>query len=98
MRAVVLLSGGLDSYTAAGIARADGFELYALTIAYGEAELPELQRQSREFYTAWHGAGLPGQLAPIAGRHHFSILDELHRPEGALTAAVCRLVDRPPAS
>ncbi len=30
-RAVVLLSGGLDSYTAGAIARADGYELYALT-------------------------------------------------------------------
>ena len=30
-RAVVLLSGGLDSYTAAAIAKADGYELYALT-------------------------------------------------------------------
>jgi acetyl esterase/lipase len=70
----------------------------SLSIAYGEAELPELQRQSREFYTAWRAAGLPGQLAPIPGRDHFSILDELHRPDGALAAAVCRLVDRPAAS
>ena len=36
MKAVVLLSGGLDSYTAAAIARAEGFELYALTVAYGQ--------------------------------------------------------------
>jgi 7-cyano-7-deazaguanine synthase len=35
MRAVVLLSGGLDSYTAAAIAKADGFALCALTIHYG---------------------------------------------------------------
>ena len=30
--AVVLLSGGLDSYTAAAIARSEGFELHALTV------------------------------------------------------------------
>src|SRR5438034_1285850 len=42
MRAVVLLSGGLDSYTAAAIARADGFELYALTIAYGQRHAREI--------------------------------------------------------
>jgi hypothetical protein len=66
-----------------------------LTITYGVAELSELQRQSHEYFAAWQGAGLPGQLAPIPGRDHFSILDELHRPDGALTAAVCRLVDRP---
>jgi len=34
--AVVLLSGGLDSYTAAAIARADGFSLHALTVCYGQ--------------------------------------------------------------
>jgi 7-cyano-7-deazaguanine synthase len=41
-RAVVLLSGGLDSYTAAGIAQADGFSLYALTIDYGQRHAREL--------------------------------------------------------
>jgi len=41
-RAVVLLSGGLDSYTAAAIAKADGFELYALTIAYGQRHAREI--------------------------------------------------------
>lgn len=34
--AVVLLSGGLDSATVAAIARADGFELNALTFDYGQ--------------------------------------------------------------
>jgi 7-cyano-7-deazaguanine synthase len=41
-RAVVLLSGGLDSYTAAAIARADGFRLYALTIRYGQRHAAEI--------------------------------------------------------
>ena len=39
---MVLLSGGLDSYTAASIARADGFDLYALTIRYGQRHAREL--------------------------------------------------------
>jgi 7-cyano-7-deazaguanine synthase len=39
----VLLSGGLDSYTAGAIARADGFDLYALTIQYGQRHARELQ-------------------------------------------------------
>lgn len=47
MRAVVLLSGGLDSYTAAAIARADGFELYALTIAYGQRHALEIAAARR---------------------------------------------------
>ena len=45
--AVVLLSGGLDSYTAAAIARADGFELYALTVAYGQRHAVELEAARR---------------------------------------------------
>jgi 7-cyano-7-deazaguanine synthase len=42
MRAIVLLSGGLDSTTAAAIARADGYELYALTIRYGQIHAREI--------------------------------------------------------
>lgn len=42
-RAVVLLSGGLDSYTAAAMARADGFELFALTVCYGQVHLMEIE-------------------------------------------------------
>jgi 7-cyano-7-deazaguanine synthase len=41
-RAVVLLSGGLDSYTAAAIARRDGFSLSALSINYGQRHAREL--------------------------------------------------------
>jgi 7-cyano-7-deazaguanine synthase len=41
--AIVLLSGGLDSYTAAAIAKADGFALHALTIAYGQRHARELE-------------------------------------------------------
>jgi 7-cyano-7-deazaguanine synthase len=42
MKAVVLLSGGLDSYTAAAIAQAQGYELYALTIRYGQTHVREM--------------------------------------------------------
>jgi 7-cyano-7-deazaguanine synthase len=47
MRAVVLLSGGLDSYTAAAIARAGGFTLNALTIAYGQRHALEIEAARR---------------------------------------------------
>src|SRR6266849_2973558 len=42
MRAVVLLSGGLDSYTAAAIARKQRFALFALTIHYGQRHAREI--------------------------------------------------------
>lgn len=41
-RAVVLLSGGLDSYTAAAVAKRDGFTLSALSINYGQRHAREL--------------------------------------------------------
>jgi 7-cyano-7-deazaguanine synthase len=42
MRAVLLLSGGLDSYTAGAIARSEGYELFALTIRYGQVHAREV--------------------------------------------------------
>ena len=41
--AVVLLSGGLDSYTAAAIAVRDGFSISALSINYGQRHVHELE-------------------------------------------------------
>jgi 7-cyano-7-deazaguanine synthase len=38
----VLLSGGLDSYTAAAVAREQGFRLFALTVRYGQRHAAEL--------------------------------------------------------
>ena len=45
--AVVLLSGGLDSTTTAAIARAQGFTLHALTVAYGQRHAVEMAAASR---------------------------------------------------
>jgi len=47
MKAVVLLSGGLDSATAAAIARADGYDLYALTVRYGQTHAREVESARR---------------------------------------------------
>lgn len=52
-RAVVLLSGGVDSATVAAIARAEGFEVCALTARYG-------QRHEREVEAARHVASQLG--------------------------------------
>jgi predicted esterase len=55
-----------------------------LVLAYGMDELPELQRQSEDYAAA--RAGLPGRALPLAGKNHFTILEELADPGGALTA------------
>jgi 7-cyano-7-deazaguanine synthase len=47
VKAVVLLSGGLDSYTAGAIAARDGFALYALTVRYGQVHVREVEAARR---------------------------------------------------
>jgi 7-cyano-7-deazaguanine synthase len=45
--AVVLLSGGLDSATAAALARRDGWTLSALTVCYGQTHAREIEAARR---------------------------------------------------
>ena len=53
-RAVVLLSGGMDSTTAGAVAREQGFELYALSFRYGQRHAAELEAATR--VARWLGA------------------------------------------
>jgi 7-cyano-7-deazaguanine synthase len=46
-RAVILLSGGLDSATVLAIARSQGFECYALSVEYGQRHSAELDAARR---------------------------------------------------
>src|SRR5690349_18232817 len=46
-RAVVLLSGGLDSATVLAMARASGLECYALSVSYGQRHQAELTAAAR---------------------------------------------------
>ena len=46
-RAVVLVSGGMDSAVTLAIARAQGFECYALSVAYGQRHVSELAASDR---------------------------------------------------
>ena len=63
--------------------------LRPLVLMYGTDELPELQRQSEQFGAV--RSGLPGNLVPLAQRNHFTILNELAAPDGAITREVCAL-------
>jgi arylformamidase len=58
-----------------------------LLIAYGAAELPEMCRQSEDY-----AALLKTTAQAIPGRNHFTVLDDLASPHGALTALARKLV------
>jgi 7-cyano-7-deazaguanine synthase len=85
LRAVVLLSGGLDSATAAAIARQDGFELYALSVDYGQRHRRELEAAAR--------------VAQSLGvkRHTVLTIDLTPLGGSALTDAIAVPKDRDPA-
>jgi arylformamidase len=57
----------------------------------GKRELPELKRQSSAYADAARQRGLPVELTMLPGHHHFSILDEISAPDGAITRALCEL-------
>jgi 7-cyano-7-deazaguanine synthase len=83
-KAVVLLSGGIDSTTTLALARRDGFELYALSFDYGQRhaiELDAARRVSRAFGVA---------------RHEVLALDLRRWGGSALTADIAVPKDRPP--
>jgi 7-cyano-7-deazaguanine synthase len=81
--AVVLLSGGLDSYTAAAMMARDGFDLCALTVLYGQRHAPEID-SARQVARA------------LAVRRHLEIPVDLARIGGsALTDALPVPKDRP---
>ena len=58
-----------------------------LAVAYGTGELPELQRQSRDFHSERSRAGRAGPLVAVEGKNHFDIMEELRRGDGQLFAA-----------
>lgn len=59
-----------------------------LIVACGAAELPELQRQSRDFSAAREAAGKPGRLMALPGANHLTVLDDLSHAGSILLDAV----------
>ncbi len=68
-KAVVLLSGGLDSYTAGALAREAGFHVYALTVKYGQRHGHEIlaARKVAESLGATAHRELAVDLATLGG-------------------------------
>ena len=62
-----------------------------LVVTVGLGELPELVRQSKEFAEAWQRKGLRGSYLPVPKHDHFSILEELASPAGAILGALKKL-------
>ena len=58
----------------------------------GSDELPELQRQSWDFARHRAAAKLPGGAFTLAGRNHFTILEELETPGGMITTLLRMLL------
>lgn len=80
-RAVVLLSGGLDSATAAACAGRDGFEVNALTFDYGQrhdTEIAAAREVARVLGTARHVI-LPVDLRAFGGS---ALTDDIPVPKG----------------
>jgi arylformamidase len=63
-----------------------------LRMFVGGDELSELKRQSAIYAETAREGGLPVALTVLPGRHHYSILDELAQPDGAITRALTELV------
>ena len=54
---------------------------------------PAMIASSRDFHAYRAAAHLPGELVPIVRANHFTILDELCRPDSVLTRAVVRMTE-----
>lgn len=83
-RAVVLLSGGLDSMVTAALAREVGYSLSALTINYGQRHVRELQSAraiASELCVERH-VELPLDLRAFGGS---ALTDDIEVPKGGVT-------------
>jgi acetyl esterase/lipase len=53
-------------------------------LAVGDEELPELIRHTEDYAQALAAAGVNVHTTRLAGRNHFTVLEELAKPDGAL--------------
>jgi 7-cyano-7-deazaguanine synthase len=87
--AVILLSGGLDSATAAAIAKQQGFQLHALSFSYGQRHEQELAaaKKTAEFLKTKTHRVIDFDLRAIGGS---ALTDQIEVPKGRSTEEIAR--------
>jgi len=87
--AVILLSGGIDSATAAAIAKQDGFELHTLSFHYGQRHERELESASKvaQFLQAKTQTVIRFDLRAIGGS---ALTDDIEVPKGRSETEISR--------
>jgi arylformamidase len=65
-----------------------------LALTAGSAELPLLRRQTADFAAHRANYGLPVSYEEIPGADHFTIMDQMLRPEGRITLMIRQLFER----
>ncbi len=77
---------GLDAETARRLSPAllEPRSRAPLALAVGSRESREYRRQSQILAAAWESAGVPVETCELSPRDHFTIVDELAAPTGAL--------------
>lgn len=79
-KAVVLLSGGIDSTTTMAIARDEGYEIYAMSFRYGQRHLRELDMAKRvaSFFESTRHIVVDFDMRTIGGS---ALTDEIEVPK-----------------
>jgi 7-cyano-7-deazaguanine synthase len=82
-RAVILVSGGLDSATTLAMAQADGYDCLALAVDYGQRHRSELEAARR----VAAAAGVPLKILPLDLRAigGSALTDDIEVPQGGTT-------------
>lgn len=71
-----------------------GGPIKPLALTAGSAELPLLRRQTADFAAHRAKYGLPVSYEEIPGADHFTIMDQMLRPEGRVTLMIRQLFER----
>jgi 7-cyano-7-deazaguanine synthase len=87
LKAICLLSGGLDSSTCLGVARRDGYDCYALSFDYGQRHRIELESAAKvaKFFDACEHRTMNIDLRAIGGS---ALTADIDVPKSGLSAGI----------